>query len=188
MQKVLLFISVVLLISCSKETPYQNLQGNAFGTTFNISYQDGLNRDFTKQIDSLIYEMNNSLSTYMSSSIISKINSGNKSIKVDPLFKEVFEKSYRIYAETEGYFDPTVGILVNAWGFGPEESIKNLDSTRVKELLEFVGFDKVVLKEGRVVKHSSRIYFDFNAIAKGYGIDIIGRFLESKNCANYLDN
>lgn len=69
MQKALLYISFLLLFSCADEKPaYQNLQGNAFGTTFTISYKDVLNRDFSDEIDSLIYVVNKSLSTYMLSS------------------------------------------------------------------------------------------------------------------------
>ncbi len=187
MQKAILFIVILFLISCSKEQKkHQLLQGNAFGTTFNINYDDVQKRDFTKQIDSLIYLLNKSLSTYMPNSDISKINKGDSTIVIDPFFKEVFEKSHRIFKETNGYFDPTVGPLVNAWGFGPEEAITNLSEIQIDSLMQFVGFDKVKLVDGKIRKYYSEIYFDFNALAKGYGIDVIGRFLESKNCSNYL--
>lgn len=187
MQKAILFIVILFLTSCSKEKKeYQLLQGNAFGTTFNINYDDVLKRDFTKQIDSLIYLVNKSLSTYMPNSDISKINKGDSTIVIDPFFKEVFQKSHRIFKETDGYFDPTVGPLVNAWGFGPEEAIANLSELQIDSLMQFVGFYKVKLINGKIKKEQPEIYFDFNALAKGYGIDIIGRFLESKNCFNYL--
>ncbi len=187
MQKALLYISFLLFFSCADEKlTYQNLKGNAFGTTFTISYKDALNRDFSDEIDSLIYVVNKSLSTYMPSSDISKINQGDTTIVVDVLFTEVFFKSNKIYIETNGFFDPTVGVLVNAWGFGPEEAIENLDSVQVDSLMQFVGFDKVKLEENTIVKQHPQIYFDFNAIAKGFGIDVIGRFLESQNCTNYM--
>ena len=70
--------------------------------------------------------MNTSLSTYIPVSDISRINKGDTTVVVDDLFLEVFEKSKKIYKETEGYFDPTVGNLVNAWGFGPKKEKKNL--------------------------------------------------------------
>lgn len=187
MQKAILFIVILFLTSCSKEQKeYQLLKGNAFGTTFNINYNDVLKRDFTKQIDSLIYLINKSLSTYMPNSDISKINSGDTSIQIDQYFEEVFQKSHRIFKETDGFFDPTVGPLVNAWGFGPEEAIANLSELQIDSLMQYVGFDKVKLIDGKIRKDYSEIYFDFNALAKGYGIDVIGRFLESKNCSNYL--
>ncbi|AOW20808.1 FAD:protein FMN transferase [Urechidicola croceus] len=187
MQKLFIFISFLFIISCAdKPVKYKKLHGNAFGTTYNITYKDGLNRDFTKQVDSLIYLVNKSMSTYMPNSDISKINKGDTTILVDKLFTEVFTKSDKIYQETEGLFDPTIGILVNAWGFGPEKSVEKLDSIKVNELMKYVGFNKVRLKDNKIFKEYQEIYFDFNAIAKGYGIDVIGRFLETKNCKNYL--
>jgi thiamine biosynthesis lipoprotein len=186
MRKLFIFIIPLLLISCKEEQiVYQKLQGNAFGTTFDIIYEDSQNRDFSKSIDSIIYKVNKSLSTYIYASDISKINRGDSTIVVDELFVEVFEKSNKIYKETDGLFDPTVGVLVNAWGFGPEKAIENLTADKINELMKFVGFDKVRLRNGKIIKEHSEIYFDFNAIAKGYGIDVIGRFIENKNCVNY---
>ena len=103
-----------------------------------------------------------------------------------PAKKEIFSKSERIFKETKGYFDPTVGNLVNAWGFGPEKPLNNLDSSSVKDLMKFVGFDKVTIENNQVIKKYSETYFDFNSIGKGYGLDIIARFLESKKIKNYL--
>lgn len=187
MQKGFLLVVILIMLSCSSEKmKFNSLQGTAFGTTYSITYQDNLNRDFSKQIDSLIYVMNKSLSTYVPNSDISKINRGDTSIKIDANFKEVFLKSERVYNQTDGFFDPTVGPLVNAWGFGPEKAIKNLSDLQVDSLMQFVGFDKVKVQNGSIVKETPEIYFDFNAIAKGFGIDLMGRFLETKDCQNYL--
>ena len=187
MKKVLFLIPFLLFLSCKKEKiEYQQLNGNAFGTTFNISYKDNSNRDFTKQIDSLIYAVNKSISTYIPASDISKINGGDTTIVVDAIFKEVFHKSERIFNETEGFFDPTVGMLVNAWGFGPGKELKNMDASTVKKMMHSVGFDKVKLVNNKIIKSNSEIHFDFNAIGKGYGIDVIGRLFEEKKCENYL--
>ncbi len=186
MQKTILFFLFLIFFSCTDEkTAYKKIKGNAFGTTFDILYQNTPNQNFTKQIDSLIHIVDKSMSIYIPNSDISKINRGDSTIIVDNLFIEVYQKSNRIYKETDGLYDPTVGILVNAWGFGPEKSLKKMDSSKVKELLNFVGFDKVTLIKNKIKKQDSKIYFDFNSIAKGYGLDVIGRFFESKGCENY---
>ena len=184
----LFFIVVVILGSCNdlKHEKPVKLEGSAFGTSFHITYFDAKQIDFSQPIDSLFSLVNNSLSTYISNSDISKINSGDSTIVVDRFFKEVFEKSLVIYKDTEGVFDPTIGILVNAWGFGPGKSTEGLDSIKIKHLLSLVGFNKVNLQNGKVVKDNDSIYFDFNAIAKGYAVDVAGRFLEMKNITNYL--
>ncbi len=185
MHKIYLFIISLILLSCEKDNEYTQLSGSAFGTYLSIQYQDNLNRDFNKSVDSLIKSVNSSLSTYQKNSIISRINQGEKNIVVDDKFIEVYQKSKRIYNETNGVFDPTIGVLVNAWDFGPEKSIKNLDSITVSKLMKQVGFDKVHLQKNKIIKENPKTYFDFNAIAKGYGIDVIGRFFESKNIKNY---
>ncbi|MDC9723860.1 MAG: FAD:protein FMN transferase [Urechidicola sp.] len=187
MKKAILFLSILFLLSCSNnEVTYQKISGNAFGTTYNIIFQDFENSNFEKQVDSLVYVVNKSMSIYLKNSDISKINQGDTTIRIDNHFKEVFLKSQRIFKETDGYFDPTVGVLVNAWGFGPDKPIKNLDAVKVDSLMQYVGFNKVKLVVDKIEKDHSAIYFDFNAIAKGYGIDVIGRYLESQNCKNYL--
>lgn len=177
----------VLLASCTKIEPKSNIvNGNVFGTKFTIIYKDAKGRNFENEIDSLFHLVNKSLSTYMPSSDISKINNGDKTIVVDAMFKEVFQKADRIYKETDGVFDPTIGVLVNAWGFGPKKKEDNLDSLRIKQLLTYVGFDKVKLVNGKIEKLYPETYFDFNAIAKGYGVDVIATFFENQNVKNYM--
>lgn len=183
---IFLFSSLFTLTSCKNEinTPIK-LQGFVFGTSYNIIYYD-VGISFEEEIIQLFEDVNNSISTYIPSSDISRINSGDSGVIVDAYFKEIFSKSERIFKETKGYFDPTVGNLVNAWGFGPEKPLNNLDSSRVKDLMKFVGFDKVTIENNQVNKKYSETYFDFNSIGKGYGLDIIARFLESKKIKNYL--
>lgn len=188
MKKLLFFLSILLIYSCSKETKtaYQQFQGLAFGTSFHITLEAPENSIVESDIDSLIEAMNRSLSTYIPNSDISKINRGDTSVVVDDLFQEVFEKSAIIYKQTDGAFDPTIGILVNAWGFGPESSLNDMKQETVDSLLVFVGFDKIQLKNRKVIKEHPQIYLDFNANAKGFGVDLISRFLESKGVKNYL--
>ena len=184
----LLFILIYSLLSCSQNSipELKTLQGNAIGTTYSIKYLDSKDEDYQVKIDSLIKAINKSTSTYIETSDISKINNGDTTVLVDAYFEEVFTKSAKIFEETAGDFDPTVGILVNAWGFGPENEIADLDSLKIDSLLTYVGFHKVSLKDRKVTKMYPQIYFDFNAIGKGYLVDIIGRLFEQNNVANYM--
>ena len=187
MKKFVILIFVFCFVSCkNKEGNLKIIEGNAIGTTFSIRYLDDGDLDFKPKIDSLIKAINKSTSTYIPTSDISKINRGDTTVVVDAYFEEVFTKSEKIYKETRGDFDPTVGILVNAWGFGPEDAIENLDSVKIKELLNFVGFNKVSLKNRKVHKLYPEIYVDFNAIGKGYLVDMVGRLFEAHNIENYM--
>lgn len=187
MKNYMIFVILTLFIACKKQqTKIKTLQGNAIGTSYSIKYIAPENTNFELKIDSIIDIVNKSTSTYIPSSDISKINQGDTTITVDAIFEEVYKKSKKIYTETNGDFDPTVGILVNAWGFGPGAKINDLDSLKIDSLLKYVGFDKVDLKNKKVSKLYPEIYFDFNAIGKGYLVDMIAREFEAANIKNYM--
>lgn len=188
--KNILVVNICVLLSflsCEQkkeEKLITQLEGAVFGTTYHIKYLDKVN--YQTSIDSLFTLMNNSLSTYIPTSDISKINNGDSTVVVDDLFIEVFEKAKRIYKETDGYFDPTIGRLIDAYGFGSGKEKRNLTEEEIHELMIGVGFDKVKLENRKVYRDNPNIEFNVNAFAKGYGIDIVGRFFESKNIHNYL--
>jgi len=188
MKKILFIHILFIFYSCTNpsQSDVVKLQGNALGTTFHITYISSNHKDFSYSVDSIFENINKSMSTYISTSDISRINNGDASVAVDHNFQEVFKKSMRIYKETNGVFDPTIGILVNAWGFGPKKSLKNIDSLKVHKLLKLVGLNKVKIINNKVIKTNPKIFLDYNAIAKGYTVDVIGRFLESQNIKNYL--
>ena len=176
------------MVSCKNERPQKSFfQGQAFGTTFSIQVYSINEIDFEKGIDSVLSKVNNSVSTYIPESDISKINSGNTTIIVDDIFIDNFNISAEVYEITGGFFDPTIGVLRNAYGFGDTNSIQEIDSLALDSMMKFVGFNKVKLtSENKIEKLYPEIYIDFNAVAKGYGIDLIGSYLDSKGVGNYL--
>lgn len=182
-------LSLLLVFSCApKETKIiknQNV-GPALGTSYSLIYLSDKELDFQREIDSVFRVVNQSMSTYIPNSDISKINKGDTTVVVDAMFKEVFQLSTIIKQKTNGYFDPTVGVLVNAWGFGPGATMK-MDSARVDSLMKYVGLEKVLIDENsRVVKEMPNMYFDFNAIAKGYAIDRLAKLMDVKGIQDYL--
>ncbi|CAM1334680.1 FAD:protein FMN transferase [Tenacibaculum aestuariivivum] len=189
-QKVFFIVYILFIfIGCKqpKDSKEAKLSGFVFGTTYHITYLPTENSvSYQKPIDSLFNLVNNSLSTYLPTSDISRINKGDSTVVVDDMFIEVFAKAKKIYKETDGYFDPTIGKLINAYGFGSGKERENLSSEEIKKLMVGVGFDKVKLENNKVYRESDQIEFNVNAFAKGYGVDIIGRFLESKKINNYL--
>ncbi|MEY8847829.1 FAD:protein FMN transferase [Psychroserpens sp. XS_ASV72] len=179
---VLVCLLSLLFFSCGKETKNIKITGRVFGTSFSIIYEGEV--DYAKQIDSLFNVVNQSMSTYLPDSDISKLNR-NEPVEIDQHFKNVFSVSKEIYKATNGVFDPTIGDVVNAWSFGADKNKFLTDSTTIDSLMRFVGFDKVKLEGNSIVKQSGT-YIEFNAIAKGYGVDVIADFLEAQNCNNYL--
>lgn len=181
-------IGFLSLLACSeKRESLHSLTGNAFGTTYTIQYYGKDESTIERGIDSVIYSINKSVSTYMPESDISKINRGDSTLIVDAIFKEVFYLSEVVHRQSQGYFDPTIGVLRNAYGFGDEQPIDNMDATTLDSLRKFVGFEKVKITErGTISKLYPQIYFDFNAVAKGYGIDCLGNYLNQQGITHYL--
>jgi len=188
MKQFSLLLILFLILACKDDQQKGVvLKGDGFGTTYNIHYFSSEEFDAQKGIDSVINAVNNSVSTYIPQSDISKINRGDSTIVVDKIFRDVFNLSSEVNIMSNGYFDPTIGVLRNAYGFGDTKPLQKIDNTTLDSLMQFVGFQKVEMKDdGTILKKFPQIYFDFNANAKGYGIDCIGRYLESKGVTDYL--
>lgn len=161
------------------------LTGNTMGTTYRIVYLDAEERDFQQSIDSLLGVFNQSLSTYIPDSELSRLNQGDSLRFGLPYFLPVLIESKKVFEQTGGAFDPTVGPLVNLWGFGPGgPQLK--DSVNIDEILKLVGFNNIQFDSISVRKTKPGMYLDFSAIAKGYGVDVVGDFLSKKGISNFL--
>ncbi|MDT0677819.1 FAD:protein FMN transferase [Autumnicola musiva] len=179
---------IFMFLSCSEgEAEKYTAAGDALGTTYHITFFAEKELPVAEGLDSIFRVINTSMSTYQEDSDISRINNGNTGIQVDSNFMEVFKYSDKIYKESGGYFDPTVGLLVNAYGFGPEVNYEQPDARQIDSLMTYIGFNKLSLTEDdRVEKEVPGIYLDFNAIAKGYAIDVIARWFDNRGVDNYL--
>lgn len=184
----ILFILPVSLFSCrEKEDVFLNFNGFAQGTTYSMVFSktgDLRPEKLKSKVDSILSDFDMSLSLYKDSSIVSKINR-NETVVPDSFFTRVFEKSKAISALTDGAFDVTVGPLVKAWGFGPDEQ-KSFSEQKRDSLLKLVGMGKVEIKDGRVIKADPGMMLDFNAIAQGYSVDVICRYFDGLGINSYL--
>ena len=179
----------LLLISCNVDSSnYKRIQGDALGTTYQVIVQSESNSTKIKQsIDSIFEVVNNSMSTYRSNSIISKVNQSQNPVKVDRHFIEVFKKSKDIWKLSNGYFDPTAGSIVNLYGMGPNNKIQSINEYKIDSVMQYVGLNKVYLNQQNfIVKTDENVYIDFNAIAKGYSVDLIKDLLININSNNFL--
>lgn len=145
---------------------------------YNIIYLHPAQLDLSREIDSLLKAWNQALSTYIPDSEISTFNRDSCFSFESQYFYPVLEKSRQVYKRTNGAFDPTVGPVVNAWGFGPTKGMPP-DSAQIDSLLRFVGFDKVNFDEQKVCKEVMGLQLDFSAVAKGYAVDVVAGFIKS---------
>ena len=179
---ILLIVGTVLIIRQQQSLPYQTNSGMVFGSVYNITYECDSN--LHEAIKSELQKVDNSLSPFNAQSIITAINQ-NQDVKPDEMFLTVFNKAMEISRETGGAFDITVAPLVNAWGFGFKNGIQP-DRHQVDSLRRLIGYEKVSLKDDRIVKQSPDIMLDCSAIAKGFGSDVVARFLQQQGVKNFM--
>ena len=178
----LLVVGTVLIIRQQQSLPYHQNTGMVFGTTYHITYQ--CDSDLHQGIRDELQKVDNSLSPFNEKSIITAINQ-NQDVVLNEMFLDVYGRAMEISRETDGAFDITVAPLVNAWGFGFKNGSQP-SRHQVDSLLRLVGYQKLSLVDGKVHKKDHRMMLDCSAIAKGYGSDVVARFLESRGVKNYM--
>lgn len=189
--------SPILITSCSEPgTSVEGLSisGNTQGTTYNVIIAEESSSVTKVQLDSLFLTFDNALSTYVETSIISRINKSKDSMSFqDPsgYIKECYLKSVSIFEVTKGSFDPSVFPLVKGWGF-----MNNMDTPlneqEIDSILKFVDFTPGNLhqldfkSDGlHFKKNHPQFMMDFNAIAQGQSVDVVDRFLAKAGHSNY---
>ena len=183
-----LYLFTVCFFSCtsSDNTILITNSGKAQGSYYHIKYMSEMGEDFHSQIDSILLEVDSSLSIYKPYSLISALNNGEK-LKTDSLFNRVFFAAERVYIETEGSYDCSVRPLVREWGFYKDKlgNKFKVDSIRIINLLKNVGFNKIQLLNDYLLLPKG-VSIDFNSIAQGFTVDLIAEYLESNNIQDYL--
>lgn len=166
----LLLLLPLLLVACQPKQPkLVKLEGKAQGTFYSIIYYDTLARDFQPQVDSLLEAFDMSCSLWKESSLLCRLNCGETD-STDATLEALFAHSECLRCYTDGAFDHTLGALIRLWGFAKEQAQEPSPET-IDSLLA-----------------APRTEFNFNAIAQGYAVDLLGEFLSGKGIGSYLIN
>jgi len=186
----------LLLTSCNESKKESldliQIRGEAQGTTYSILYYTNSDEELKTAIDSVLDKIDNSLSNWVSSSLISELNRAELSkFSLRDTFgflSDMLSASERFYEQSEGAFDPSVLPLVNAWGFGLSKRAE-VDSSQIDSLMNFVGMNRLQFEmkaSHLTIEKPIETKLDFNAIAQGYSADVLAEFLESKNIRSYM--
>lgn len=178
----LILATIWILVRRNQQNDYNSITGFVFGTVYNITYQ--YKGDLNSEIEAELKRFDFSLSPFNDSSVISRVNR-NEELVTDTFFQKCFNRSMEISRETKGAFDITVAPLANAWGFGFKKGTFP-DSLMIDSLLQITGYDKVKLVDGKVIKDDPRMMLSCSAVAKGYSVDVVAHFLDSKGIKNYI--
>ena len=168
---------------------YQRCEGGVFGTVYHITYRHPV--DLHDSIRCVMQQVDETLSMFNPKSTLSAINQ-NLDADLSPMFVDVFQTAVSVNRETAGAFDITVAPLVNFWGFGftANNTVETSDSLSTKasvdSIRQHIGMHLVSLQDNHIVKADTAVTLDCSAIAKGYGVDAVGRYLESVGVHDYM--
>lgn len=209
MKKIISAIFLVALVGATffiiNRNQYREAEGKIFGTSYHIKYSS--THDLSADILATLNDVDNALSMFNQESTLSRFNR-NEDYEADTMFREVITLAQQVSQETDGAFDITVAPLVNLWGFGFKNRENVLDS-QVDSIREFVGYNLLEInKKYRpnspksstasattktanpasqfLLKKDARVTIDCGAIAKGYGVQQVGKMLSQKGCTNYM--
>lgn len=178
---ILIITTLIGLCSCGKKEWFV-YEGAVWGTSFHIDYYGAIN--LNDSINQVMRRVELSLSPFDKNSLISKINRGEEAVCDSDLIK-VYECSEYVWRMSGGAFDPTVAPAVNLWGFGYKNAEYQPDAESIERVKALVGFGKTSIENGEL-KHPDGMEFDFSAITKGFGCDMVGEMLKRNGCDNYM--
>jgi len=186
-------LSLFLLTACQSEKKQIALTGSTMGTYYSIKYlaQDNIpsKEQIQKEIDAVLEQVNNQMSTYRKNSELSQFNQsrGEEPFPVSSATATVVKEAIRLNKITEGALDITVGPLVNLWGFGPGDRPEQIPSKAdLAQAYQRVGIQYLAVDGNKLIKKIPNLYVDLSSIAKGYGVDAVAHYFDKKKITNYL--
>ena len=142
-------------------------------------------------VEERLNAVDRAMSTYRDDSEISRFNqlAAGESLVFSEETWAVLELAWRVREDSGGAFDPTVGPLVDAWGFGApgrDAEPTPVADDRLAETKRVVGAIELLAEERRVLKLEDGAALDLSAIAKGWATDRVSEALSHAGFANHL--
>ncbi len=188
---VISFFSVLCLVpfffgSCigkgQTEAEYYKISGERFHTYYHITYQGA--QGMESAIDSVFEVFNHAANPFDTTSLLARINN-NLSEESNAILDTILRRSFDISRATGGAYDVTCSPLINAWGFGFEQSV-NVTQSVIDSLKTFIGYQMITSEPGRITKADERMKIDLSSISKGYCTDMVAERLLQDGIRNYL--
>lgn len=189
MEKVVLLLILLVCGSCQNDAEYHKFSGETMGTYYAITYQGNAPQKVKEEVENLLLDFNNSLSTYIPSSLISRLNKSDAGVSVpmdEIFFEPVLTKAKQLQQITDGRLNTAIMPLLSYW----RDNSTKIDTAKSLEIQQIVSNSKFEIIENDGKKYISKsmpeAQLDFSSLAKGYGIDIIGQYFEKSGVVNYL--
>lgn len=170
-----------------------SLSGTAMGTQWQVQVVSDGRLDLVglaSGIDALLAELDRAtFSTWSPDSELSRLNAvtDEQPVPVSPDLLQVLQAALRIHVDSDGAFDPTVGPLVDLWGFGPVEVTVSPGQTAIAAARARLGAAEVLVDTAAgTVSKPARVRFDLSGIAKGHAVDRVAALLLEQGVTSFL--
>ncbi len=189
-----LLCAILLLTACSRGPAPITLSGSTMGTYWTVRLASMPARvdapGLRREIEALLDEVNAEMSTYRPDSVITAFNNARAGDVIDlpPGFAGVLGEALYWAEATGGAFDPTIGPVVDLWGFGPDGAIDVYpDPDELMRRLALVGWERLEFDpESARVQQPGGLRLDLSGIAKGWGVDVIAEHLQARGIDGFL--
>lgn len=185
-------IIAVVVLACTPSAQVQTLGGESMGSTWALRYAgtDASVEGVQVAVEARLDLVDRQMSTWKSESDLSRFNAASAGTWVSvpsELFKLV-EAAMNLARDSNGAYDPTVGPLVDLWGFGPTGTRREPpDPAEIEAMRKQTGWERLQLDAStQRILQAGDVHLDLSSIAPGFALDLIGEYLESQGIRNYL--
>lgn len=139
-----------------------------------------------EQVEHAFYSVDSSMSNWSEESEVSRFNRLNpgESMEISESMIHVIAESQRVHKQTDGLFDPSIGELIESWGFGVRTRSSLPDLQEVETARRNSGMDGFRLNRN-VLTRTRAIRLNLSGIAKGYAVDQVSQVV-SRHCQEYF--
>ncbi|MCF7730373.1 MAG: FAD:protein FMN transferase [Akkermansiaceae bacterium] len=173
--------------------PVTAWQGRTMGSDYTVKIVDDKLAEaqltaLKAELEATLIEVNRQMSNYLPDSELSRFNKTpeNTPFKVSPDFTKVTRWALELSRLSNGAFDPTLGPLINLWGFGETSGNHAVPSAEaLRTTLAKTGWRHLTINaDGSLTKDLPGLALDLGAVAKGFGVDQMIRVLQAHGLAN----
>ena len=184
----ILFLSsgFIHFISSPPSKALFTLTGQAQGTTYSIKYIHSSAIIQNQAIQTLLTGIDESLSLYQPTSLISQFNNTIRAVKADAHLTHVVRISQLINDATHGCFDITAKPISMLWGFNASMPNSVPSKALLRQTLKAVGPHHLSLIRDSLIKDNPNTKIDCDGIAQGYTVDQLSLFLRQKGITDFM--
>ena len=173
----------MLIVGCTPRKEFREMVCYELHTPYSVKYEASQNLE--NEIRQVMRDYYKAINPFDSTSIIAHVNR-NEEVVIDTIFTMVFNTAMHVAEATDGALDVTCAPYINAWGFGFKTDSTAVTQALIDSLSQFVGYHKVALVDGKVIKKDPRLMLNFSALGDGCACDLIAHLFDNHGVENYM--